>query len=140
MPKVADAMGISLTRLIHAVSREPALQLARAAGAERAADQLAELADEPCADMIDVAHRKLRVDTRRWLLAKRHPSQFGEQRFPQADTNVAVTVITGVPAPQTLAAPSVPQHPRITVEETARAIPADATGQLPPTPQTPQRD
>jgi hypothetical protein len=66
---------------------------ARGAGWEYWADNLIDIADTPCpgvistlmewgtqiktADMLD--HRRLRIETRKWLLAKRKPQTFGEK-------------------------------------------------------------
>ena len=59
---------------------------ARLAGAETWADELVEIADESVGeDMAGVQAQKLRVDVRKWLLARLHPEDYGE-RLPAHDT------------------------------------------------------
>ena len=54
------------------------------------ADELLEIADAPMKDVVDVARAKLRIDTRKWLLARWKPREYGDR------AQVDLTQVQGV--------------------------------------------
>jgi hypothetical protein len=46
--------------------------------AEALAEDVLEISDGSCADMVDVQRAKLRVDSRKWLLSKMLPKKYGD--------------------------------------------------------------
>lgn len=70
---------------------------ARAIGGDAIAAGMLEIADE--GDDEDVQHRRLQIDTRKWLLARWFPTNYGDRMKHEHDGNVNVTVVTGVPQP-----------------------------------------
>lgn len=72
--------------------------------ADTLADELLEIADAPplSGDLItmeEVAHRKLQIETRKWIASKLQPQRWGEARA-QAATAEAVVINIGIPAAQ----------------------------------------
>lgn len=72
--------------------------------AERWADEVLTIGDElpPVApdgriDGAAVQHQRLRVDSRKWLLAKVLPKLYGDRVALDHAGGVAITVLTGVP-------------------------------------------
>lgn len=54
------------------------LRAARAEGADAIAEECAAIADTPSDHPDDVAHRRLRIDTRRWLARAWSPATYGD--------------------------------------------------------------
>jgi len=73
---------------------------ARATGLGLDADDIHELAKTPCADALEAATVKLRVDTLKWDVSKRLPKVYGDRIKHEHDGNVNITVVTGVPQPE----------------------------------------
>lgn len=76
---------------------------AQRAAAELHADRLDYLAahagadsDDPAMINAQVQRARLRIDTRKWTLAKRHPERYGDRVAHEHGGNVVVTVATGV--------------------------------------------
>ena len=63
------------------------------------AEKLLELCDEPCLDNVEVQQLRLRVDTRKWLLAKLHP-EYLDRSAVQHEGKMTLNVVTGVPEPE----------------------------------------
>ena len=85
---------------------------ARELQAEGMFEEMLEIADEGTNDTyIDpntgeqrtnhdvIARSKLRVDTRKWALARMAPKRYGDKQGIEHSGNVGLTVITGVPEP-----------------------------------------
>lgn len=70
---------------------------ARAIGGDAIATSLLSLADQ--GDNDDVNHRRLQIETRKWLLARWFPTNYGDRLKHEHDANVSLTVVTGVPQP-----------------------------------------
>lgn len=68
---------------------------ARAVGGDAIASNMLEIADE--GDEKDVQHRRLKLDTRKWLLARWFPTNYGDRMKHEHDGNVSLTVVSGVP-------------------------------------------
>lgn len=71
---------------------------ARAIGGDAIAVSMLEIADN--GDEENVQHRRLQLDTRKWLLARWFPTNYGDRMKHEHDGNVNVTVVTGVPQPE----------------------------------------
>ena len=59
-------------------------------------DELLEIADRPASDAVDVQTRRLMVDTRKWIMAKRAPRKYGDrihQEIEAGNATEAVPVI-----------------------------------------------
>jgi len=61
-------------------------------------------------DGMDIAHRKLRIDTRIKVLEKLDPERYGDKKKTETNTAVQIIVTTGVPQPEAAA-------PKITAKE-----------------------
>jgi hypothetical protein len=70
---------------------------ARETGHEVLAQECAAIADESCADQVDVGRNRLRIETRLKLLAKWNPKKWGEKQSVDHGGSVSLNVITGVP-------------------------------------------
>jgi len=70
---------------------------ARAIGGDAIATSLLSLSDQ--GDNDDVNHRRLQIETRKWLLARWFPTNYGDRLKHEHDANVNLTVVTGVPQP-----------------------------------------
>ena len=70
---------------------------ARAIGGDAIAANMMSVADN--GDEDDVQHRRLMIETRKWLLARWFPTNYGDRMKHEHDGNVALTVLTGVPQP-----------------------------------------
>lgn len=71
---------------------------AREDGHDVIADECKELADTKPADQVEVAWRRLQVETRLKLLAKWNPKKYGDRVGLDHAGGVNLTVITGVPS------------------------------------------
>jgi hypothetical protein len=71
---------------------------AREDGHDVIADECKELADTKPADQVEVAWRRLQVETRLKLLAKWNPKKYGDKVGVDHAGGVNLTVITGVPS------------------------------------------
>jgi hypothetical protein len=67
---------------------------ARQMGFELMADELLEIAD---ANNVDTNRDRLRVDTRKWIMAKMLPKVFGDRTSVEHGGSVTLNVVTGVP-------------------------------------------
>jgi hypothetical protein len=78
---------------------EFALRIARARedGHDVIADQCVTLADTQPVDQVEVAWRRLQVETRLKLLAKWNPKKYGDRQQLEHGGGVILNVITGVP-------------------------------------------
>ncbi len=92
-------------RTLYAQARDAQLQIL--------ADEIQEIADEPqsgevitikgderevkISDMLE--HRKLRIDSRKWLLSKLAPKKYGEKTAITGDGGGPVQIITSIPRP-----------------------------------------
>jgi hypothetical protein len=78
---------------------EFALRIARARedGHDVIADQCVTLADTQPLDQVEVAWRRLQVETRLKLLAKWNPKKYGDRQQLEHGGGVILNVITGVP-------------------------------------------
>lgn len=96
---------------------EFAVQYARAkdAGYDAIADEIMAIADECPADAEDVAAARLRIDSRRWLLAKWDPKRYGDRI--QADVDLTVRVQIADPTRQL-------RQPVQDIAQGARTLPA----------------
>jgi hypothetical protein len=83
-------------------AKDPAFDLriaqAREDGHDVIADECKELADTKPADQVEVAWRRLQVETRLKLLAKWNPKKYGDKVGVDHAGGVNLTVITGVPS------------------------------------------
>ena len=70
---------------------------AKEAGADILAERMRELAATPSDHPDDVAHRKLQLDTDKWLLARWHPNRYGDRQQVEHSGQVQLSVFTGVP-------------------------------------------
>lgn len=70
---------------------------ARAIGFECNAEELEQWASSQPADNVEAQWQRTRIETRKWLLAKRLPNVFGDVRNVQHSGGVALQVVTGVP-------------------------------------------
>lgn len=70
---------------------------ARAIGFECNAEELEQWASNQPADNTEAQWQRTRIETRKWLLAKRLPNVFGDVRNVQHSGGVALQVVTGVP-------------------------------------------
>ena len=70
---------------------------AREDGHDVIADECKELADTKPADQVEVAWRRLQVETRLKLLAKWNPKKYGDRQQLEHGGGVILNVITGVP-------------------------------------------
>lgn len=70
---------------------------ARETGYEALAQECQAIADENCADQVDVGRNRLRVETRLKLLAKWWPQKYGDRQAVDHGGSVSLQVITGVP-------------------------------------------
>lgn len=70
---------------------------AREEGGMVLAERMRKTAATPSDHPDDVAHRRLMIDTDKWLLARWFPTQFGDKQQHEHAGSVAVTVVTGVP-------------------------------------------
>lgn len=70
---------------------------ARAIGFECNAEELEQWASSQPADNVEAQWQRTRIETRKWLLAKRLPQVFGDVRNVQHSGGVALQVVTGVP-------------------------------------------
>lgn len=76
---------------------------ARAIGGDAIASSLMALSDQ--GDNDDVNHRRLQIETRKWLLARWFPTNYGDRLKHEHDASVSLTVVTGVPQPSDKAVP-----------------------------------
>ncbi|NBQ13059.1 MAG: hypothetical protein EBU31_00245 [Proteobacteria bacterium] len=67
---------------------------ARAAGDDAMAEDIHEVADR---DDLDPNDKRVRIDARKWLLAKRQPKKYGDTTTTKHEGGVTVNVVTGVP-------------------------------------------
>ena len=72
---------------------------AREMASEAIADRMRQLAATPSDHPDDVAHRKLQLDTDRWLIARWNPSRYGDRQHVEHGGGVQLMVSTGVPRP-----------------------------------------
>ncbi len=70
---------------------------AREDGHDVIADQCMSLSDIQPLDQVEVAWRRLQVDTRLKLLAKWNPKKYGDRQHLDHGGNIVLNVITGVP-------------------------------------------
>ena len=71
------------------------MRSARAEGADAIADECGAIADTPSDHPDDVAHRRLRIETRRWLARCWNPSTYGDaSRVTHAGDAAAPVVVT----------------------------------------------
>ena len=70
---------------------------AREDGHDVIADECKELADTKPNDQVEVAWRRLQVETRLKLLAKWNPKKYGDKQHVEHGGGVVLNVITGVP-------------------------------------------
>jgi hypothetical protein len=70
---------------------------ARAIGFECNAEELEHWASNQPADNVEAQWQRTRIETRKWLLAKRLPQVFGDVRNVQHSGGIALQVVTGVP-------------------------------------------
>lgn len=66
---------------------------ARARGYRIHADEIMDIADEETTDPVQVARNRLRIDTRKWVLAKMMPKIYGDKIEIAADPEAPFTVI-----------------------------------------------
>lgn len=60
---------------------------ATVAGHDAMADITMQIADEKCSDAVAVQRNRLRVDTRKWWLAKREPKKYGDRTILAGDAD-----------------------------------------------------
>ena len=88
--KAAMSVGLTINGFLHRVNADAdlAVQYAKARDAmlEKMADDTLDIADQDPAmtaegklDGVSVAHARLRVDTRKWLLSKLAPKKYGDK-------------------------------------------------------------
>jgi len=91
---------------------------ARERGYQRLADELLELADADCTgpdgkpDNALVQQRRLQVDTRKWLLSKLLPKQYGDRVTAEVVGDANVPLLTRI---ELVAVP--PRHPGVIIEQ-----------------------
>lgn len=77
------ALGIRSDDVTHWIKTDEkfaaAWRRARDAQISMLADELIEIADQPMKELVDVARAKLRIDTRKWLLARWKPREYGDR-------------------------------------------------------------
>lgn len=74
---------------------------AREAGAEIIAGDLLRIVDgRDDTDPSDVERRRLRADTRKWLLARWAPKGYGDRKQVEHAIGMKIQVTTGVPSPE----------------------------------------
>lgn len=61
------------------------------------AARMRKLASEPSDHPDDVQHRRLQLDTDKWLLARWYPNRYGDRTNVEHSGGVTVNVVTGVP-------------------------------------------
>lgn len=61
------------------------------------AARMRQLASEPSDHPDDVQHRRLQLDTDKWLLARWYPNRYGDRTNVEHSGGVTVNVVTGVP-------------------------------------------
>lgn len=69
---------------------------AREAQADTLADEIQDIADEKCKDMVAVQRNKMRLDARKWLASKMKPKVYGDKVEPEggnADMAKAVAAL-----------------------------------------------
>lgn len=69
---------------------------ARARGYRIHADEILDIADEATSDAVQVARNKLRIDTRKWVLSKMLPKEYGDKIEIASDPEAPFTVIETV--------------------------------------------
>ena len=83
------------------VSEDPDLadQYARAreAGTDHEFDEIREIADEADPTPDGLAHAKLRIDARKWRLAKMQPKKYGEQIGPTVANQINISAFPPPP-------------------------------------------
>ena len=104
MPQAATA-----SQVRRAMQADPQLAAdfaeARKAGAEAIADDARDIADTPSDHPDDVAHRRLRIDVRRWLAKAWNPATYGDSsRVTHAGDAGAPIAITDAERAQRIAA------------------------------------
>lgn len=114
------AMGIavpSAARFIRWCQKTPerwqAYVRAQEIAAELSGDRIRRIAEkagekelDPAAVNAQVQRARLRIDTDKWVMAKRHPSRYGDKLQHEHSGSLSVTVATGV---DLLAAPPTPR-------------------------------
>ena len=70
---------------------------AREAMADMIAARMRRLAAEPSTHPDDVQHRRLQLDTDKWLLARWYPNRYGDRTNVEHSGGISLTVVTGVP-------------------------------------------
>ena len=80
----------SLDTVIHWVKERPG-QYARARelGWDAIAEEIIEIADEPCETQVEVSQARNRIDSRRWLLSKIAPKKYGDRLDVQHSADTA---------------------------------------------------
>jgi len=61
------------------------------------AARMRKLAAEPSTHPDDVQHRRLQLDTDKWLLARWYPNRYGDRTNVEHSGGISLTVVTGVP-------------------------------------------
>ena len=56
---------------------------ARESQADTLADEIQDIADEKCKDMVAVQRNKMRIDSRKWLASKMRPKIYGDRVEPE---------------------------------------------------------
>lgn len=89
----------TLGQIRQAIAADPQLaadmRAARAEGADAIAEECERIADTPSDHPDDVAHRRLRIETRRWLAKAWNPSTYGDaSRVTHAGDAAAPVVVT----------------------------------------------
>lgn len=75
--------------------------VAREVGYDQIAQECLAIADEIPADAVEVAHQRLRIDTRLRLLAKWSPRRYGDRQAVEHSGDNRIIVVTGVPERKT---------------------------------------
>jgi len=101
--KAAMSVGLTINGFLHRVNADAhlAVQYAKARDAmlEKMADDTLDIADQDPAmtaegklDGVSVAHARLRVDTRKWLLSKLAPKKYGDKLELSGDAENPIAV------------------------------------------------
>lgn len=67
---------------------------AQAARSEYLMAELEAIADTPCKDSTEAQHRRLQVDTRKWIISKLYPRKYGDRVEQILSGDVKVETIT----------------------------------------------
>jgi len=97
-----DANGVPMRTVHDWLVKDKVFAAAYARAREDMGDVIAarmrQLAAEPSNHPDDVQHRRLMLDTDKWLLARWYPNRYGDRVGLEHSGGISVTVVTNVPS------------------------------------------